>query len=146
MAKLAINDSNVENQNACFISILGTVSFDWSNTELISYFKEDHPNTITLYFDDTLQDYELNGNKYLAMNELQAKFLFEFIKNNATKQNCFIHCLAGISRSGAVGEFICDYTQSSYEEFKQRNPGIHPNSHVKNLLNKLWRDDACISI
>lgn len=47
-----------------------------------------------------------------------------------------IHCHAGISRSGAVGTFACDYCGLDYNKFLKNNPGILPNHHILGLLRR----------
>jgi len=46
------------------------------------------------------------------------------------------HCHAGISRSGAVGTFVCDYCQLDYDTFMKLNPYIQSNSHVLRTLRR----------
>lgn len=94
----------------------------------------DCDNYKTWWFYDL--EYEI-GN-YKPMNEKQAEEIYQFIKSNKDKKRCFVHCSAGISRSGAVGEFIQDILGTeSYQDFKKRNPNITPNLHIKKLLNQL---------
>lgn len=47
-----------------------------------------------------------------------------------------IHCNAGISRSGAIGTFVCDYCELDYAEFIKNNPGIYANQYVLNILRR----------
>lgn len=47
-----------------------------------------------------------------------------------------IHCQAGISRSGAVGTFACDYCDLDYNKFMKDNPDIFSNQYVLNLLRR----------
>ena len=104
-----ISDSNVsEFKNSFFISINNT--FEDLKPPLTN--KE---NVKVLFFDDVLQDeeaYLFDLKKYQtvkAFNKEQAKELLQFIIENKDKKNCYIHCNAGISRSGAVGIFINDF-------------------------------------
>jgi len=48
-----------------------------------------------------------------------------------------VHCSAGISRSGAVGTFACDFCNLDYNEFIKANPYIMANQHVLSLLRKV---------
>ncbi len=48
-----------------------------------------------------------------------------------------VHCHAGISRSGAVGTFACDYCGLNYLEFIDNNPRIQANSHVLRTLREV---------
>jgi predicted protein tyrosine phosphatase len=61
------------------------------------------------------------------------KFI-DIIQASPKKMVLLIHCTAGISRSGAIGEVISDYLGKNYKEFKQINPQILPNSYVKKIM------------
>jgi predicted protein tyrosine phosphatase len=75
------------------------------------------------------------------MSKEQAKECYEFIKRNQRIKNWFIHCTAGISRSGAIAQFINDYLCGDIEEFKQNNLCISPNTHVSMLLKNEMNND-----
>ena len=129
-----ISDSNVsEFKNSFFISINNT--FEDLKPPLTN--KE---NVKVLFFDDVLQDeeaYLFDLKKYQtvkAFNKEQAKELLQFIIENKDKKNCYIHCNAGISRSGAVGTFINDFVGGNYFEFMELNPQVKPNDLIIRLL------------
>jgi predicted protein tyrosine phosphatase len=66
-----------------------------------------------------------------------AKKIIAFIDRAQKKSKdatLVIHCMAGISRSGAVGTFACDYCDLDYKEFLKSNPYIKANSYVLQLL------------
>jgi len=120
-----INDSTVEQfTNVVIISI--------SCVDTISNrpFKLEHSNVLSIAFDDAS---EIEPNHF---TEEQAKQVNEFLKQHNTKTNFLVHCDAGKSRSGAVGEYIVNYHNLSYQKFKQDNPQVHPNSHVLSTLNR----------
>lgn len=105
-----INDSTVEQVDEYFISILPT-----GGPKGERIFKRDHHNTITLIFDDVLQD-ELK-NKYpdgegfftaKAFTIEQAITLNRFIKTIDIHKKINIHCVAGRSRSTAVARYIIE--------------------------------------
>jgi len=134
-----LSDKNVEEKtDVAFISINDTHG-NWS----VSWFDQDHPNVLRLWFDDVEQDTD----KFSPTNEISvkaftvedAKKLRDFIKSNKDKKVFIVHCSAGISRSGAVGQFICDFFRCDREEFLKDNPFIHPNARVTRLLNNLDR-------
>jgi predicted protein tyrosine phosphatase len=58
----------------------------------------------------------------------------------------YVHCRAGISRSGAVGTFTQRAAGLDYDAFKRQNRRIMPNAHVLSLLMRELRnrdaDDA----
>jgi len=87
---------------------------------------------ISLMFGDYGFHEDLDGH----MTEDQAKELVSFIDDN--KECSFIvHCDAGVSRSGAVGTFICRYLRHSLESFKIVNPNILPNDYVLDMLQEV---------
>lgn len=50
-----------------------------------------------------------------------------------------VHCHAGVSRSGAVATFSCDYCGLDYNEFIKGNRFIMANPHVLDVLRKKTR-------
>lgn len=132
-----LSDDNIEERSdVAFISINDTRG-SWSQ----SWFKHDHPNVIRLWFDDVENDTDKfsptnkDGVKAFSVND--AKKLKKFIIDNKNKKSFIVHCSAGISRSGAVGQFICDYFGCNREEFLRDNPYIHPNGRITRMLNNL---------
>ena len=140
MANHQINDDNVESKlkSSAVISINDTAG-DWS----CSWFLYDHPNVLRLWFDDVETDLQVsptNRETCRACTPEQARRIFEFIKKNKHR-DFLVHCSAGISRSGAIGQFILDYLGGDKEYFEKYNPHIHPNAHISRLLNKLaWNE------
>jgi len=121
------DDTNIENnKNAAFISIIGSKDNDDSS----HFFKKDHLNVLNLEFDDVLQDGVLFEHKYKAISSDQAGQIVAFIEANNDK-DFYVHCSAGISRSGAIGTFI-----SEYYGYELVASGLHPNIEV---LSKLRR-------
>ena len=125
MKMFGITNENVEDKNDTFF-----ISIHYNGVK-DPYF-ENRENVKVLYFDDCLVKDQYNT----PINEDQAMELLDFIDLHKDKKYCMIHCAAGISRSGAVGTFICDYTDSNFNLFIQDNPQIHPNVLVLNLLKK----------
>ena len=72
-----------------------------------------------------------------ALNDEVAKDIVNFIFKNENKNNFFIHCSAGISRSGAVASVIYDYFKSLHNdvEIYPKYPDT-PNIWVKNIIKK----------
>lgn len=111
----------------------------------------DNPNVLFLEFDDvTIEEAErINSNsgkfRVEPMTVEQANQIIDFIlKTFNQDKDLFVHCTAGISRSGAVGlfanQFINRYIKPNEEEFKFNLthgflvPPI-PNTTVIQLLN-----------
>lgn len=150
IARNFLEDSNVEGvKNTIFISILSSKALPHSVFHE-PVFKEPHPNVLTVTFDDVIDE---DGNavflnawgqgvkdKGTPITEDQAAEIVDFVLNHRDKEYAFVHCAAGISRSGAVGSFIADVNGVDYDTFKRMNPQIHENRHVKNLLNKIYRE------
>ena len=113
MKKMGLSDDNVEEQNAAFISIIGTpecLSYYLDEGDTKHYFG-DHPNVLNLEFDDIEDDVLYNGHHFKTMRMEQAEKAVDFIENIVDKNvdDIFIHCRAGFSRSRAFGEFIYRY-------------------------------------
>ena len=96
------------------------------------------PNLLILRFDDVDEGFPN------AMTDSQAQQIADFVKLSQERP-FIIHCTAGISRSGAVGEVLNHYFNRhlsndtpAFEQFYRNNPDIDPNSHVRQMLwNKL---------
>lgn len=135
MKENGIDNSNVEQKDILFISINDTVGM-FSEP----YF-QNKENVLVLHFDDITNDIEvptLSTNeikKIIAFTEKQAGKIIDFLDKNKDRKLAIVHCAAGISRSGAVGQFINDYFGEDYFKFKKNNPHIHPNPYVLRLLN-----------
>ena len=136
--KAKITDENVEDMKcSAFISIIGTKDVLDSylhepNTE--HWFKQNHPNVLNLEFDDVDKDTEFHRKKAYAMTTQQAMRLFKFINDNLDK-DFYIHCRAGVSRSGAIGYFITQF----YSDLYFTEQIIDYNLVNKDVLSKLKR-------
>jgi predicted protein tyrosine phosphatase len=120
----------------------------WSSQELITPFnreilsKAGCSEILSVKFSDlTLDEYnKLSFQKKsisFLFKEEQAKSIINFInKVNAMEiPELFIHCAAGISRSGAVGVWTCRYLNLDENEFLENNKHILPNTYILNVLN-----------
>ena len=103
-----------------------------------------HPHLLTLTFDDicsepeTLEDL---GNAVL-FNETMAEQIMRFVDDG--RLPLLVHCTAGISRSGAVGEVLNWYfnryqerNAADDEDFTQNNRQIQPNTLVRKIMLKV---------
>lgn len=147
MEKSGMSDKTVDSKtNAMFISINDCPIN--GEQQMIPYFKSNHTNVLTLYFDDVTED--IIDPKYgdiktgvfaKAMTEEQGQQIVDFVSkiNPDIIEYVFVHCAAGISRSGAVGTFIKDYFPNhvNKDEFKNTNKYIHPNPHILRILHNL---------
>ena len=93
----------------------------------------DAENLLILYFDDVDEGFPN------AMPPEQAREIVNFIRLEDNRP-IIVHCTAGISRSGAVGEVLNWYfnrfeqDDSDYRKFEIMHPDIVPNAHVRRLL------------
>ena len=123
-----------------FISITGNIENERH------LFSGTTPNVLNLRFDDIDAD-ELDvpivgEGCYLnakGISREQARDIVDFVLLNKDK-NFHVHCHAGVSRSGAVGEFIVDLLNLDYAEFRRMNPKLHPNPRVRSLLKEEARN------
>jgi predicted protein tyrosine phosphatase len=132
------NDKTIQDDtDKAFISIM--------NSDLPhSYFPQNYSNVLRLIFDDvTEEENESRVKKGLQEMQLftieQAETIIEFIERNINVKEFYVHCLAGVSRSGAVGTFINDvYGEEKYFDFLNENPIIKPNFYILALLRRVY--------
>lgn len=91
-------------------------------------------NLLVLFFDDV----EEGPN---AMTAEQARQIADFVSRPNDDRPIIVHCSAGISRSGAVGEVLNWYfnryledNPAAYRRFELTHPDLIPNAHVRRLL------------
>jgi len=90
------------------------------------------------YLNLKFSDIEKEKKGEILFNEDHAKKIFELINKVKNKAEILIiHCQAGISRSGAVGLFLCRALGLNEGLFWLWNPRIYPNNHVLNVLGKI---------
>lgn len=152
-----INNKTIETffPSHWFICINGTVPGEENKP-----FLESRLNVLNLFFDDIDEDILIKVFYRNEQDEIESKnhTCKSFDSNNANETirfltlishfakkeeniNLIIHCHAGISRSGAIGVFANDFLGLKYEDFKQENPHVLPNSKVLRELNKvIWLD------
>lgn len=127
MKKMKLDDSNVENCNMAFISIIGTpecITYYLNEGNTKHYFGE-HPNVLNLEFDDIGDDVLYNGHHFKTITMKQAEETVDFIEKMISSGIDIIegHCRAGFSRSRAVFEFIYRYCKENNidVEYEDRN-------------------------
>jgi predicted protein tyrosine phosphatase len=106
----------------------------WANGTNTHWLPGIYDNVLNIEFSDTGEgDFE-------AMSVEQGKEIVDFVKKNKDKNNFYIHCSAGISRSGAVASFIYDYFKENGNDvvMTPHYPET-PNYHVKNTLKRILR-------
>ena len=82
------------------------------------------------------EDFMLTFPQAVLFKDEQADSIVSFIDSMHNKQEevfLIAHCDAGVSRSGAVGQFVVDYCGLDYFDFKKNN-NVHPNQYVLGKL------------
>lgn len=137
-----ITDGNVhEYTSTAFIQIMG--EHDSHHPDCALHFKKNHPNVLTLFFDDVdepLNIEDLKTGNYIPitpMNEAQGGQIISFARSNEDKRTFLVHCAAGVSRSGAVAKFLCEFFGMESKDFYEMNPHTHPNQRIINILRNL---------
>ena len=100
--------------------------------------REDSDTFKSMWFYDIDEDIydEVKDFTCKTISDEQLDELYDFIMKNKDKKNFVVHCTAGVSRSGAVGEFVNDLFGIPYAEFRKQNPNIIPNTYIKKKLNE----------
>lgn len=134
----SLSDENIEDQkDLAIISINDNSSSFWG----VPFFVNPHPNVLTLKFDDVEESGKAsptnNSRTTQAFSKDQGLEVLDFLDRNRDKKILIVHCAAGISRSGAVGQFALGYLDGNREGFKIRNSHIMPNARVLRILNNL---------
>jgi len=85
------------------------------------------------YISLCFQDIAYEKGEYNRFTDKQADEVLSFVDKHKDK-NFLVHCDAGISRSGAVGTFVCRYLKKDEKIFSSMNPYIRPNNLVLDKL------------
>jgi len=134
-----LDDNNIEDRkDVCLISITDP---DESGKIYEYYFKQNHKNVLNLKFGDVDYDVTTKHGLCNAMSKEQAHECYCFIKENRHIKNWIVHCTMGISRSGAIAQFINDFLNGDNDQFKIDNPFISPNPCVSILLKREMYND-----
>ena len=115
-----------------FVSQFYVVSINGSMDTQAPFSKEclESGRILVLRFDDI----QRKSSCKKLFSEDDARRIVEFNKRIPVGTDIFVHCAAGISRSGAVGEVLDMVRNDDPESFYEANPQIQPNAHVKALL------------
>ena len=132
-------------EKAKIISINSSWGFD--DTPPFSEDLLNHPHLLILTFDDICNEPETPeavGNAEL-FNEALAQQIMRF--DDDGELPLLVHCTAGISRSGAVGEVLnwyfnsyLEYNAKDDEYFVQNNRQIMPNTIVRRIMMKVLQE------
>ena len=132
-------------EKAKIISINSSWGFD--DTPPFSPELLNHPHLLTLTFDDICNEPETPedlGNAIL-FNKDMALAIMRFVDDG--KLPLLVHCTAGISRSGAVGEVLNWYfnryletNTADNEDFVRNNRQIQSNTIVRKIMLKVLQE------
>ena len=89
-----------------------------------------------IYRTYSIYDVDCNVGGYSPITWDQATDMWQFIKSNLGK-DLYVHCGAGISRSGAVAEFYYEYFGGDYKNLKKKYPFISPNPKILYYLREV---------
>ena len=119
-------------------------SWGWDDTPPFSERFLTHTHLLTLTFDDLCNEPETPedlGNAILFNKDI-AHAIMRFVDDRQLP--LLVHCTAGISRSGAVGEVLNWYFNRYLgrnlrddEDFTQNNRQIQPNTLVRRIMLKV---------
>jgi predicted protein tyrosine phosphatase len=106
-------------------------------------------NTLSMLFSDIDNDkdliyYTLFKDEIHIFTEKQAMDIIKFIDmvDKQEDQVLIVHCNAGVSRSGAIGTFVCEYLALDYNNFKRENKHILPNLSILKTLRRCSEKDT----
>ena len=119
---------------ACVVSIV--------DPEEEPIFEEDTERIITLKFHDLDPQWPVDPERdprpsYVLMNADHAQQIVAHVlkfHEHPERWECLVHCMAGVSRSGAVATFVQRLAGVPAEHFLTQNAGLHPNGYVLKLL------------
>lgn len=100
------------------------------------WYPDGHPNILKLNFSDV--EYKISF-CHVPMSAQDGQRVYEFLKEKTDL--LYVHCFAGVSRSGAVGTFANEMWGEDEDKFKARHPHIDPNQHILTVLRSI-RDDG----
>jgi len=105
-------------------------------------FERDTDRIITLRFHDLDPQWPVDPERdarpsYVFINEEDAKRIVNHVvkfHEHPEPWEFLVNCMAGISRSGAVGTFVQRMAGIPAEQFVTQNTGLRPNPYVLKLL------------
>lgn len=111
------------------------VSIHEEGHQLPLHVKKKFKSVLSLVFDDIETEINCDGEQLRPMSEVQGKMLKDFVdihKEDKSINTIVVHCLAGISRSGAVG-CVLERVFNGNDEPVFATGNYIPNKHVYKL-------------
>jgi predicted protein tyrosine phosphatase len=84
-----------------------------------------------------IEELKVKYPQYILFSEEQAAKVAKFMADRKAEKGddiLVVHCDAGISRSGAIAEFACEFFGMGRKEFLKENPYLHANPMVLRML------------
>ena len=133
--RMHLNDNNVETEayNCAFVCV-------HNSSGMNPYFHSDHSNVLNLFFDDWTPE-EVNKlskklqSELVLFNEDMSEQLKTFFERNKNAEVWHVHCVARVSRSGAVALWLANKLGLNVMSLVRRF-GLDPNMYVLKLLRK----------
>ena len=132
---------------------INSVNFDVKKYNIISISDPDMeflfpftlPNVLQLKFNDIeADDWESESDRlymekrgWILFNEDHARKIINFMNNMNVENDLIINCTAGISRSGAIGDYARVKFGIPFGQFILTNKQIQPNSWIRKTLLRL---------
>lgn len=116
-------------------------SWGWDSEPPFSPAMREHAHLLVLNFDDVAQETERPEDlgRLVMFSTEMAEQIIRFVDDGGMP--LLVHCAAGISRSGAVGEVLNWYfnrylsnNRTDYDDFIQNNRQILPNPIVRKIM------------
>lgn len=126
------NEYIKDNEKVCFISIL-----DVNNDE--QKYDTSLNNFLQVKMWDLEKDIKTKGKVKEKPSDVELLKIVDFVNKHKKTSTFYIHCSAGVSRSGAVALFLYEkfYGQIDKEKFTRQNGHIMPNLYILNRLKDL---------
>ena len=123
---------------ACVVSIV--------DPEEEPIFAADTDRIITVRFHDLDPQWPVDPERdprpsYVFMSAEQARQIVDHVlkfHEHPAPWAFLVNCMAGVSRSGAVGTFVQRLASIPEADFITTNPALHPNKYVLKLLMREW--------
>lgn len=115
---------------------------------------QDREDAIALAFDDVEPKLhygwgEVCNEKYTYFTNDMARKVVDFVNrahsNPDSNDLLVVNCHMGVSRSGAISDFVRTVCRIDFQRWKRSNQTVNPNRHVLELLTAAWSDGKELS-
>lgn len=143
-------DYNIEQRTDLAVISIGNsfheelVDEIFANGPSSHWFKSSHKNVLNLNFDDIASPEEWKKlskyDQFILFDENMAHQIADFVEVNKDVAIWIVHCSAGVSRSGAVSEWLKNWLKYKYGIAANNVDSNYafPNPHVLMILDRLF--------